>query len=550
MKEVSAKNLKVTSHVGRDLLNASQLFRSEAAAVWEYVVNSLQYVGRSVSPRVQVLVKPRLKTIQISDNGAGMDAEGLNHFFQMHAENLERKRGRTGRGKFGTGKSAAFGIGNRLRVETRKKGLLNVVELTRPMIDRSGGDEIPLDWLVQNRATSEADGTTILISEIFVATINTSALIEYIERHLQTFRTSDPQVAVNDHVCVYREPTFSETHTFTPSEQQATAIGDVSLHIKVAQAPLPDADQGVFVTSGVGNLVAIERAGVERKDFGSYLFGEIDVPSLDAVESPIAPYDSTRSLMLNPAHPVVAVLVGFIGASLEKVRSKLVAAAREARKNEEARRLAEEADRIAEILNRDFATVRDRLDEIRAASASRGPAPAAFGDTSSAGEGSDDWARGTAEPGDVRETDSGRRTGGAQGREPPSLSVSGLLNPDGRHAVDPVGGERARKTKPRGGFRVDFRPLGRDEPRSYYDSPILTILINLDHPVVAAALAGSSVEDIAFRRLAYEIAFSEYAMALGYEALRDDPDLPGGDLLYDVRASLNRVSQAAAQLYQ
>ena len=92
--------------------------------------------------------------------------------------------------------------------------------------------------------------------------------------------------------------------------------------------------------------------------------------------------------------------------------------------------------------------------------------------------------------------------------------------------------------------------MGRDEPRSYYDSPVLTILINLDHPVVAAALEGSSVEDVTFRRLAYEIAFSEYAMALGYEALKDDPDLPGGDLLYDVRASLNRVSQAAAQLYQ
>jgi hypothetical protein len=123
----------------------------------------------------------------------------------------------------------------------------------------------------------------------------------------------------------------------------------------------------VFVTAGTGNLVAIERAGIERKDFGSYLFGEIDVHALETAESPIAPYDSSRSLTLNPAHPIVAVLVGFIGASLETVRSKLVAASREARKNEEARRLAQEADRIAEILNKDFATVRDRLDEIRAA---------------------------------------------------------------------------------------------------------------------------------------------------------------------------------------
>jgi len=125
-----------------------------------------------------------------------------------------------------------------------------------------------------------------------------------------------------------------------------------------------------------------------------------------------------------------------------------------------------------------------------------------------------------------------------------------LRSRPGFGTVDPAGGDRSKRTKPRGGFKVDFRQLGREEPRSYYDSPVLTILINLDHPVLAAALQHSSVQDVTFRRLAYEIAFSEYAMALGYEALKDDPDLPGAGLLYDVRATLNRVSRAAAQLYQ
>jgi hypothetical protein len=322
------------------------------------------------------------------------------------------------------------------------------------------------------------------------------------------------------------------------------------LTVKVAQAPLGDTDQGVFVTAGPGNLVAIERAGIDRKEFGSYLFGEIDVPRLESVSSPIAAYDSTRSLTLNPAHPVVAVLVGFIGASLERVRSELVSDAREARKNEEARRLAQEADRIAEVLNRDFAVIRERLEEIRAASASRGPAPAAFGDAATGGDSAEDWVRGTAEPGDVLEGEKARRNREQEGRRPPKISAAGRPNPDGRRAVDPAGGDRSKRTKPRGGFKVDFRQLGRDEPRSYYDSPVLTILINIDHPVLAAALQHASVQDVAFRRLAYEIAFSEYAMALGYEALKDDPDLPGADLLYDVRATLNRVSRAAAALYQ
>jgi len=83
-----------------------------------------------------------------------------------------------------------------------------------------------------------------------------------------------------------------------------------------------------------------------------------------------------------------------------------------------------------------------------------------------------------------------------------------------------------------------------------YDSSALTILINLDHLVVAAALGDGNVEDPGFKRLSYEVAFSEYAMALGYETAREDPDIPADDLLYEVRASLNRVSVAAASLYR
>ena len=86
-------DLKVTSHVGRDLLQSAASFKTEAAVVWEYVVNSLQYINPGVSPHIQIDVKPRLKRIEIDDNGRGMDEAGLKHFFQMHAENLDRKSG-------------------------------------------------------------------------------------------------------------------------------------------------------------------------------------------------------------------------------------------------------------------------------------------------------------------------------------------------------------------------------------------------------------------------------------------------------------------------
>ena len=40
----------------------------------------------------------------------------------MHGENLQRKKGKRTRGRFGTGKSAAFGIANTLEIDTIKDG--------------------------------------------------------------------------------------------------------------------------------------------------------------------------------------------------------------------------------------------------------------------------------------------------------------------------------------------------------------------------------------------------------------------------------------------
>ena len=41
---MSNQGILVTSHVGRDILQSAQLFRTLEAAIWEYVVNSLEYV--------------------------------------------------------------------------------------------------------------------------------------------------------------------------------------------------------------------------------------------------------------------------------------------------------------------------------------------------------------------------------------------------------------------------------------------------------------------------------------------------------------------------
>lgn len=543
-------NLKVTSHVGRDLLQSAASFKTEAAVVWEYVVNSLQYIDPGISPHVQIEVKPRLKRIEIDDNGTGMDESGLQHFFQMHGENLERKSGKAGRGKFGTGKSAAFGIADQIQIETRRSGLLNVVRLSRNSVDSSGGKDIPVEWLTHNEKTNKPNGTKVIIDDVLLVNIRTTPIIEYIERHLQAFRTVSPMVAVNDHVCEYREPAVSLIRQFSPSDKQKAVIGDSVLTVKVSRAPLEESEQGISVTAGIGNLVALETCGIDRKEFGNYLFGEIDVPALETSESSIAPYDASRSLELNPQHPTVRVLHTFLGAKLEEVRREQLAEYKEARKSEEARRLANEADRIADVLNEDFRRMKEHLQEIRSAAAKPGNATSLFGSADSGDDEASEWVAGTEEPGVLETSDGIGGKADKKGRTEPEIPRKGTPSPEGADLLDTAGGEGRKRRKPKGGFSVEYDHLGKEEYRSLYDPTKMAIIINLDHVTIASAFSGRGTEDPAFRRLSYEIAFSEYAMALGYEMAQQDPAIPADDLLYEVRSTLNRIAGASAALYK
>ena len=207
--------------------------------------------------------------IMISDNGSGMDEKSLNHFFTMHGENLERKRGTGGRGKYGTGKSAAFGIGKKLIVDTVRNGIRNRVELGRADIEASDGRDIPVQRTIANASCDDVNGTTIIIEEIFVPKIDASKRIKKIERHLQSYRSINPQVLVGDHLCIYRAPKVQEEFTFAPEGAWSDCLGDVELTVRVAMSPLEIDERGVAVHCGPGNLVAVEDAGVCTKHMGN-----------------------------------------------------------------------------------------------------------------------------------------------------------------------------------------------------------------------------------------------------------------------------------------
>ncbi len=546
-------SINVVSHVGRDIIQSAQLFKTPEAAVWEYVVNSLQYVDPGTVPHVRVTVDVPGKKITIEDNGSGMDHDDLQHFFTMHGENKQRRIGIPGRGKFGTGKSAAFGIGSSLTVLTTKNGKRQKVELMREAIDASDGTSVPVKFLEENAdARGDSNGTSVVIGGISVR-LAKEPIVALIERHLSAWQGS-PVVTVNGRACEIVRPTAAITRVFKPTPAQAALIGDIELTVKAAAAPLEDIHRGVQITIGRDNLVAVETAGVDTKEYGKYLLGHIDCAELDnAKYDPVAAYTNDRSMKLNSAHPVVQALIPFIGASLEQVRSELVEEGRKAKADADRRRLKETTDKIEAILNADLKEFRERVEGV---GNRRQGAPLRAPDTT----GTDTPTAPVIDPeGDQTGRAEGEGTEGS-GRPfplpgPDPKPFPPIPNPEGKQgaSIDAEGDQKvgpAGEGRPRlrGGLSIDYDHYGADYDRYRWAQDERKIVINLDHPVVKLAKALPD-DEATYRRLIWEIAFTAYAVALADLQFERDPARDSSDATYEIREALRRVWANTGSLY-
>jgi hypothetical protein len=538
----NASELKVTTHVGRDLLQSAALFKHEHMVVWEYVSNGLEYVDPDVRPLVEVTVDAKAKRIVVSDNGRGMTLEDLHRYFQMHGENIDRKRGKIGRGFFGTGKSAAFGIADSLTLTTVRNGKRCKVQLKRGDVQaQEDGTSIPVSVIERGIATPQVNGTVVEIDGIHLKRLDVPGIIRYIERHIA--HSPNVTVFVNRQECKVEEPAFSQTRRFsTRGTTFEPALGDVELTIKIAKAPLEQEWQGVAILSnGVWHETTL--AGADGKPLANYIFGEIDVPRLTQDKSAISPFDMGRSMQLNRRNETVGHIVAFVGSHVEVVRRELEREDKERKNERDAKRLAEEASKIANIINKDFDAWRNQVQKTLAKSGGGSDrlASSAVG-SAKAGEvvlpGDDipaiivDGGRGEAGDG-----------GGGGGSHGKKLERAG--------SESETTGTPKQRTRPTasGGFNVDFRNMGGEEKRAAYKREERTIYVNLDHPQIAAALAIGGVDDIAFRRLAYEVAFSEYSIALASELAAESYFRDLTDPIFEIRDTLNRISRAGAGLY-
>lgn len=92
--------------------------------------------------------------------------------------------------------------------------------------------------------------------------------------------------------------------------------------------------------------------------------------------------------------------------------------------------------------------------------------------------------------------------------------------------------------------------MGSDEARAKYDRGDRAILINLEHPQIVAALGVGGIGDATFRRLAYEVAFSEYAVALAVELANEGYFIDVHEPITEIRETMNRLATSGAALYR
>lgn len=543
--------LEVRSHVSRDLLQNAAMFKNERLVAWEYVSNGLDYVDPRISPIVRVRLDARQKRITVEDNGRGMDWAGLENFFVMHGENVDRKAGRPGRGRFGTGKSAAFGIGDTLRITSTRNGKRSRVELTRgDLVSMDGGQPVPVKVLEREGKTEAQNGTTIEIEGIHLRSLDQAGVVAYIERHLAHW-PKNVTVFVNNHECEFTEPPIERIETFHPAGDEMAVLGDVELTVKVSKSPLGEDLRGIAIfADGVWHETTLLSS--RGKDMAEFIFGEIDVKKLDTDASTPAAFDASRSMRLNPDNPLVSAVFAFVGPRIEEVRKALVESQREQRSTEQSKRLQREASKIEEIINQDFEAFRKRLQKVKAAAAKAG-----FDSSDEQApdqedqDGDDDFLFGGEESATVVGDGEGGPSGEGErgeGGEPRRLNPIVTPNPDGKTTGhhEKRGGDRPRN---RGGFQIEFDQQGEASARATYQREKRTIYVNLDHPQIGMALKGHGVEDPVFRRLAYEVAFSEYAIALAMELDHREEFLDPQDAIVEIRLTINRIALAAAPLY-
>ncbi len=539
----SLDGLEMESNVGRDVLSTASSFGSVPKVVAEYTTNSID--ARNEGQAVNVTISKRRAynhtRIIIADDARGMDGDDLRRFFYMHAENEDRRRGRTTRGRFGTGKAAAFGIGTSLQVETCRNGKKWVVRLEKSELeDAVQNKRKPKPEVLEDGSpTTDPNGTSIIIDGLD-KTADEKKIIGELQRRLGR-HLNVHSVSVFGTKATMVEPAAKRTWLFDSKDDAAIALvigADVTCTISAAVVtPVDEGIRGIIVTANDFPVAQINTQG----DYATRVFGYCDVPALERDNTTPGPYTDSRDLTLNEHNATAGPLANWLRECLAEVVGELADDERDQRRRAQDAALRNAATRMEAVLNRhyqgEFRKTRTKQGEIGIRSDSVTPDEA--GDLVRTGDG---FAGYDIPPSEQR------------GYQPPILAPQVVVQPTeptpqirerdpfGEGRGEPVTSpDEPKPRRSRGGFKIDFHNAGVEATRCSYLESQLTILVNLDHPELAAAHKDGDTP--LFRMLAFEAAAQEYAYATAYQRLEEDHSLDASDILQYVRATLEILTR-------
>ena len=547
-----SNNRGMTIHAGRAILEESNGFTNEGKVVGEYVKNSWQYTDGPTT--VNVLIDHKNKSIQIKDTSRGMDRYTLdNNFFILHQVNPDRKIGKFLRGEYGTGKIAALGIGETLRVKTVKDKKINIFEIHRKDCEADiSQNKVKIRWIKEDENTEEENGTTIEILKfrqsraISVRNIKnflrSKTLVEEAYEH-----TIDLYV---EHEKIEKiEIDYIDLITIKPTEEEEKILGKCELNIKVATRNLDEEERGISVFAKGIYKAKINNPHGEKSEF---IFGKCTCDKLISETNPPI-FDSSRREELNTDNPVARKFLSFVNFHVDSVRKELVKKDSDRKKKERNEALQKEAEKMKDFFNSDYkelelnyqkkiAKAKGNIDEKQDFKFQLGETKIVTGDEFSVKiiEG-EDGAFTTHGGG------GGGEGGGGGGKKPEVGKIEKTDEETGNKGKE----KSLSKKRSGGGFNFEYDRLGIDGKRAIYIDENRLIKINLDHPLISKTLetTNNDQDSPIFKRASYEAAIFEYAVAVTQQKsssnLMEDSV---SDAVFEIQDCVDRMLKKMAKL--
>ena len=339
----------------RALVQGIASFGGPHVVLWEYVVNGLAYQNKGNTPTVEVKIEK--DSIEIADNGRGMNQEDLVNFFTGYAENRDRVDGGyvyIQRGYFGTGGFSIFKIANHLKITSVKDGKIYEGEITKKDIVNDKGFSL----MKNGQKTEIPNGTKFVASGLnkeFTKKIIVDAK-EYIQKQMMNVKGA--QVFINNDLLEYKEPPIEneftkiinskETEYYQDLQKFGFGAGDIKLTLKKTKKPLTKGEYGISVL-GDGNLLEVCSPGIESKKYCNHIIGEAEIQNiytnLEKFDPPI--FDQSRRMELSKDNKYVVILRNFIANQLIDYESEVSKIEKEREQNKFDKELNNKLDKIS-----------------------------------------------------------------------------------------------------------------------------------------------------------------------------------------------------------